>query len=97
MTRRSALRLAAVLTVLAFLLPLAALADSCVDCLWASTHECCPPACCSCCVHSLSVVVTAGWGDPRSTTVDRAPDPREDRFLSFHPRDVFHVPKPFLV
>ena len=97
MTLRSALRLAAVLTVLAFLLPLAALADSCVDCLWASTHECCPPACCSCCVHTLSVVATAAWGDPRPATVGRAPDPREDRFFSFHPRDVFHVPKPFLI
>lgn len=97
MTRRSVFRLAAVLTVLAFLLPLAALADSCVDCLWASTHDCCPPACCSCCVHGLSVVATPRWGDPRPATASTAPEPREDRFLSFHSRDVFHVPKPALV
>jgi hypothetical protein len=97
MTRRPALRFAALLTVLAFLLPLAAMADSCSDCLWADSQECCPPACCPCCVHGPSVLTASAWGAPRPATVDMAPDPHEDRSPSFHPRDVFHVPKPSLI
>ena len=97
MVGRRALRLAALLTVLAFLLPLAAMADSCTDCLWAGSQECCPPACCPCCVHGPSVLTALAWGDPRPATVDLALNPREDRAPSFHPRDVFHVPKPSLI
>lgn len=96
MMSRSALRLAALLTVLAFLLPLAALADSCTDCLRAASEECCPPACCSCCAHGPSVLTASIGGAPRRSTVDRTPISRDDRFSAFHPRDVFHVPKPSL-
>jgi hypothetical protein len=97
MARRRVLRLAALLTVLAFLLPLAAMADSCTECLWAGSQECCPPACCPCCVHGPSVLTILAWGDPRPATVDMALNPREDRAPTFHPRDVFHVPKPSLI
>lgn len=97
MTRRSVLRCAALLTVLAFLLPLAALADSCADCLRAASEECCPPACCSCCAHGPSVLTASIGGAPRPSTVHTPPMPRPDRFSAFHPRDVFHVPKPVLL
>lgn len=97
MLPRSALRCATLLAVLAFLLPLAAVADSCTDCLSAASPDCCPPSCCSCCVHGTSVLTAEIWGAPHPATVDGAASPQEDRYLFFHPRDIFHVPKPFLV
>lgn len=97
MPRRSVLRFAWLLAALAFLLPLAAVADTCSDCLWAVSPDCCPPACCSCCVPGLSVLTASAWGALPLETLDLASSPLADRPLSFHPRDVFHVPKPSLI
>jgi hypothetical protein len=94
MARPSALRFAALLAVLALLLPLAALRDSCADCLWGDSPDCCPPACCPCCVHGPSVLTAAIGGALGSAAVDSVPSPQEDPDPSFHPRDIFHVPKP---
>ena len=91
--RRSVLRFAVLLAALALLLPLAALADSCTDCLWASSPECCPPSCCSCCAHGLSVLTASAWGDLGPASSGLALDSKEDGYLSMSPRDVFHVPK----
>jgi hypothetical protein len=97
MTRRSALRCAALLAALAFLLPLAALADPCADCLGAASPDCCAPSCCSCCAHGPSVPAALVWGAPRPVAIAVAPDPREAPYPSRGPRDVFHVPKPALL
>jgi hypothetical protein len=91
--RRSVLRFAVLMTALALLLPLAALADSCTDCLWESSPECCPPSCCSCCAHGLSVLTVSVWGDFGPARSGLAVDPAEGGCLSMSPRDVFHVPK----
>lgn len=93
MARRPVLRFAALLAALAFLLPLAAVADSCADCLWAASPECCPPSCCPCCIQGPSTLTAAVWKAPRPAMVAGAPSPQEDRVSSSHPRDVFHVPK----
>lgn len=91
--RRSVLRLAVLLAALALLLPLAALADSCTDCLWESSADCCPPSCCSCCAHGLSVLTVSVWGDSGPARSGLTLDSQEDGCLSMSPRDVFHVPK----
>jgi hypothetical protein len=91
--RRSVLSLAALLAALALLLPLAALADSCTDCLWASSPECCPPSCCSCCVQGLSALTVAAWEGFSLSQAGLAMDPAEGGGLSMSPRGVFHVPK----
>jgi hypothetical protein len=97
MARRSVLRFAALLAALAFLLPLAAIADSCADCLWAVSPDCCPPSCCPCCVHGPSVLTASIWGAVHPQTIDIAPNPHQDPSPSSPPRDIFHVPKPSLV
>ena len=86
------LRFAALLAVLAMLLPLAALADSCVDCLGAASSDCCPPACCPCCVQ-LSPALAASLGAaPAPADADLA-EGAQERPVSPDPRDVLHVPK----
>lgn len=100
MTRRSVLRFAVLLAALALLLPLAALAGSCTDCLWAASPDsagCCPPSCCSCCAHGLSVLTIAVWGDFGPARSGLVMDLKEDGCLSMSSRDVFHVPKASLV
>lgn len=98
MVRRPLLRFAVLLAALAFLLPLAAVADSCTDCLGGTGYpDCCPPSCCSCCVHGPSVLIASIWGTPRPVMVDAAPNPHEDPSPSSSPRDIFHVPKLSLV
>jgi hypothetical protein len=85
-------RFAALLAVLAMLLPMAALADSCVDCLGAASSDCCPPACCPCCVQ-LSPVVRVFLGTaPAPAEADLA-EWSEERHASPDPSDVLHVPK----
>jgi hypothetical protein len=93
MMRGPALRLWALLAFLAFLLPLGAMADSCLDCLWMASAECCPPACCRCCVYGPSVLNASAWGGPSPVRTVLKVDPREDLSLSSDPRDIFHVPK----
>lgn len=93
MARRSAF-----LTLLAFLalaLPLAAVADSCVDCLWADSPDCCPPFCCSCCVPGAALSGSA-LAESGLREAGSAGEPAEVQALSADSRDVFHVPKSFL-
>ena len=97
MVCRPELRFAAVLVALAFLLPIATLADSCPDCLWADSPDCCPPACCPCCVHGPSVLTVAIGSALRAAVVASARSPQEGLDPSIHPRDIFHVPKPALL
>lgn len=94
MLRGPSLRFWALLAFLAFLLPLGALADSCEDCLWAGSSECCPPSCCPCCVHGPTVLKAMAWGEPGPVRIDSHGDPRADVHPSSDPRDIFHVPKP---
>lgn len=89
---RSPRRFAALLAVLAMLLPVAALADSCVDCLWAASPGCCPPACCPCCVQ-LSPALTVSHGADPGLPWENLPEAMQDRRASPDPRDVLHVPK----
>ena len=91
--RRSVLHLAALLAALALLLPLAALADSCTDCLWADAADCCAPSCCPCCVHGPSTLTGSASGNFGPARTGLAMDPAEGGCLSMSPRDVFHVPK----
>lgn len=97
MARRFALRLPVLLVALALVLPLAAVADSCVDCLGAASPDCCPPSCCSCCVHGGATLRGLARMDAGLGEAGLAGDPVEDRALPSDPRDVFHVPKLFLV
>jgi hypothetical protein len=95
MPRRSPLRLFALLALLAFLLPIAAAAEACEDCLWATSPGCCPPSCCACCLLApsfSSTVVPADLHPPAEA--GPAGDPAENRLISSPPHDVFHVPKP---
>jgi hypothetical protein len=99
MLRRSALRLLVLLVALALVLPWAAMAGSCADCLdSAAPHsDCCPPSCCSCCLHSGATL--NGWARLAAHLREAglAGDPVVNRALPADPRDVFHVPKSFLV
>ncbi len=90
--RRSMLPLA-LLAALALLLPLAALADSCTDCLGGESPDCCPPSCCHCCFHSPSALMVSVHEDFGPARTGLALDPKEEGCLSVSPRDVFHVPK----
>lgn len=93
MARRS-LRLIALLALLAFALPVAALAEACDDCLWSGSPDCCPVSCCACCLQSPSSL-TAGVSADLLPPVDAGPaaDRVDHRRLNTTPRDVFHVPK----
>jgi hypothetical protein len=96
MVRRPAYRLAVLLAALAFLLPLAAIAGSCTactDCLWGAAQDCCPASCCSCCVHSPSVLTASVWVALQPAPADAMPSPQENSSPSCRSRDVFHVPK----
>ncbi len=92
MARPSMLRFAALLGILAMLLPVAALADSCVDCLGADAADCCPPSCCPCCVQ-LSPAVTAFLAAAPAHAEAVLAEAAQDRHAAPDPRDVLHVPK----
>ena len=94
MGRRPSLRFLALLAVLAFLVPLAAGAGCCADCLFSVSPDCCPPACCACCGHGPSVAASSAWASLRPVAVARMQVPPAVSLLSSHTRDVFHVPKP---
>jgi hypothetical protein len=96
MARCSALRLAVLGTVLALLLPLVAVADSCGDCLWLASQDCCLKSCCPCCAHGSFALTAAARVDLGPAWSGLTAEPPADRFLSSHPRDVFHIPKPSL-
>lgn len=92
MARSSLLRFAALLGILAMLLPVAALADSCADCLGAESSDCCPPSCCPCCVQlspALAAFLGAAPAQAEADLAERAPE----RHAPPDPRDVLHVPK----
>jgi len=93
MPRRPAYRLAVLLAVLAFLLPLAAVAGSCADCLWGAHDDCCAPSCCSCCVHSPSVLTAPVLVALQPAPAAAMQDPQDSSSPSFRSRDIFHVPK----
>ena len=98
MVRRPALRFAVLLAALAFLLPLAAMAESCEDCLWgADSPACCPPSCCPCCVHGPSVMTASAWGAVHPVPVVVASHQRQGPYPSSPPGDIFHVPKSSLL
>ena len=92
MARLSLIRFAALLAVLAMLLPMAALADSCADCLWGASPDCCPPSCCPCCVQVSSALTVSHGADP-GLPGGRLTEAAQDRRASPDPRDVLHVPK----
>ncbi len=93
MARRSAFL--ALLAVLALTLPLAAIADSCADCLGANSPDCCPPFCCSCCAPGAAL---SGLAPAHAELGEAglAAEPVEGQALLAEPGDVFHVPKRFL-
>lgn len=97
MLRSPVFRIAVLLVALAFLLPLAVVACSCTDCFWSTSLDCCPPSCCSCCVHSPSVVTASVWAVPHPALIEAEPNPPENSYPSFRSLDIFHVPKPSLV
>jgi hypothetical protein len=93
MAHPSLFRLAALLAFLAMLVPMAALADSCVDCLWgANSTDCCPPACCPCCCQ-LSPALTAFLATAPGHREADLGEGAQERPVSPDPRDVLHVPK----
>jgi hypothetical protein len=92
MSRRSLLWLSALWMALAFLAPLAGLADSCQDCLW-TPGNCCAASGCPCCIHGSSVLTHVSPPELSPASMGITPDALPDRCLSADPRDVFHVPK----
>jgi hypothetical protein len=92
MARSSLLRFAALLAFLAMLMPMAALADSCVDCLGTDSGDCCPPSCCPCCVQ-LSPALPAFLGTAPAHAEAVLAERAQERHASPDPRDVLHVPK----
>jgi hypothetical protein len=94
MARRSMHRLFAMTALLAFLLPIAAAAETCDDCLWSDASGCCMPSCCACCIQIPSFLSAAAPADPQ-TLPDSGPagEPVAVRRLLANPRDVFHVPR----
>ena len=92
MMRRPVLRFGFLLVVLAFLLPLAAAAGSCTDCVCGASAECCPPSCCACCLPIASDL-TPVRVDMQAAAVAVVPGVQEGPVPSFDPRDIFHVPK----
>jgi hypothetical protein len=96
MARRTLLRPFALLVLLAFLLPIAAAAAACEDCLWATSPGCCPPSCCACCLQTPSSPSAAMPDLSPLVETGPASDRAGDRLRLANPRDVFHVPKSLL-
>jgi hypothetical protein len=97
MYRRSALLVFLLLAALALLAPLAAMADSCTDCLWGAPVKCCPSSSCFCCVAGVSALTSSAWRALSPARAGFAVATLEDRCLPTSSRDVFHVPKASLV
>jgi hypothetical protein len=97
MVRRSALPVCLLLAALTLLAPLAAVADSCTDCLWGAPAKCCPSACCSCCAPGASALTSSALRAVGPARAGLAVAALEDGCLSTRSRDVFHVPKASLV
>jgi hypothetical protein len=94
MRHRFLLRLAVLTALLALLLPLAAAADVCDDCLLEASPECCPASCCACCLPSPAAPgVSAPAALPPPLETGPAGSPEADLRLLTSSRDVFHVPK----
>src|SRR6185295_16921725 len=93
MSRRSLLRLCLLAVAVTFLFLPAALADICEDGLCPASADCCPAACCSCCLHGFSVSAVSVQIDLGPASTDRVGEPPLDLVRSAPSRDVFHVPK----
>lgn len=85
--------LAVLWIALALLLPVGALAETCVDCLGSAAADCCPPSCCPCCVQTPSALTAVIASAPSPVDAGSAGDPAADGSRFADPRDVFHVPK----
>ncbi|HKV12722.1 MAG TPA: hypothetical protein VJ725_31545 [Thermoanaerobaculia bacterium] len=85
--------------VLAFLLPVAGFAESCDECLGGEQPGCCPPACslCLCCGQGRTVLSGAIQMDRDPGLGSAFGDAAGAHALSGDSRDVFHVPKTFLI
>lgn len=92
MARPSLLRFVALLAFVAMLMPMVALTDACVDCLWANSTDCCPPSCCPCCVQLSPALNTFLGTAPAHAEADLA-EGAQNRPVSPDPGDVLHVPK----
>ena len=93
------LRSFAWILLLAFLVPAGGFAEVCGDCLGGDVPGCCPPSCslCLCCGKSLDAGDGRLRGDRDPGRVTSFGDPADGNPLAVDPRDVFHVPKPFLI
>jgi hypothetical protein len=88
------------LLALLFVLPLAGVAGECDDCVAGGGEPgCCPPSCslCVCCTHGQTVLTGAPGTGRGPGVTSPAGGAITDALSSVDPRDVFHVPKPFLV
>lgn len=95
---RPLLRFFAWVLALAFLVPVAGLAGVCGDCGGGEAPGCCPPTCslCLCCGKAPTRLTALARVAPEPAQAPAFGDPSGGDPLSADPRDVFHVPKPFL-
>jgi hypothetical protein len=95
MTRRFSASVLAFLIAVAIWLPLAGLEEACGDC----GSGCCTPACslCFCCGPGRTVLSGALQVDREPGLASTFNDAAGGDALSSDPRDVFHVPKTFLI
>ena len=87
------------LAVLALLLPLAGFAETCDECLGGEQPGCCPPACslCVCCSPGRTIPAGAVRMERDPSLATAFAESASGQALSADPRDVFHVPKTFLI
>jgi hypothetical protein len=94
MLRRPPTLVALLLAALAFLAPLAAVADACTDCLGGDSPGCCPPSCCGCCAHAPAGLAATLTGRLQAVPSEAAAVAPVSPSPASPPRDIFHVPKP---
>jgi hypothetical protein len=96
---RPFIRCLAWVIALAFLVPVAGLAGVCGDCAGGEVPGCCPPTCslCLCCGKAPTRLDGADKIAPEPGRAPAFGEPANGGPLCADPRDVFHVPKPFLL
>jgi hypothetical protein len=79
--------------------PLAGLVEVCDDCLGCEAPGCCPPTCslCLCCGKVPTRLTATAKVALEPGAAPAFGDPAGGGPLRANPRDVFHVPKPFLI